>query len=308
VWSELKGRVTATTNVSSLTKLQKADVFLARASELNEFYTNNPTHVSFPEARRLEAVCLSFAAMNGNTSEDSRRMILAEAVRRDTRLSSENRFEVIAWGMQIDIARQSLRTTPAHLAAQEMATRALIAEFPTVSDGYESLLALGRDSPASRGAVILRDLQAMDAPPAVAAEAKSWSNRLSLAGTSLRIVLEEVGLGALAVSMQGKPVVLYTWTVADQTSQQLAKRMAGSTPGVALFGINLDSPSVGAASVSLGETLPGRQYYAKGSNDGLVKRLILSRSRLCYLADKSGVIRDVNASAWFREKVSGLNN
>jgi hypothetical protein len=187
-----------------------------------------------------------------------------------------------------------------------MASRGLVTEFPTVPDGYESRLAIGRDSAPARGREILRVLLGLNAPAHVTADARLWLDRLSIVGTSLGATLVQNGAKTLADSINGKTTVLYTWRVADVSSQRRARSLASSAPSITIIGINLDIAHADAAAFAAREKLPGLQYYRQSAADATTVALKLDRPSLAYLTDKTGIIRDVNASAWFKEKVSTL--
>jgi hypothetical protein len=279
--------------------------FLSQADQLKTFYTTYPSHPSARDAKRLEALALNQAALNGDKTQQSRRTQLVDELRGDTTLPPAQRMEVVAWSKQVAIADQGVKSKTARLRAQEHVTRDLIAEFPTQRLGYESLLSIARESEPNRAAMIVADLLQMSPPAEVAAEATALQARLALVGRSLESILPSPEGQAIVASSTGKVIIIYAWSAARPASLASARRLAQLAPSASMVGVNLDADPTAAEAVATRENLPGVQSYdARGADAPLAAALVFNHPPLAYLVDQSGVIQDVHIASSTREKLS----
>jgi hypothetical protein len=283
-------------NAAPLSRNEVAATFITQADQLRAFYVRFPTHSSVREAKRLECLALIQAALNGNAAMDARRRALVEEVRKDQAVADHDRYEVVAWDRQIGASRSLPGTFAARMAIQEGISRDLVTEFPKVPMGYESLVAVARDSDPARGKVVLRDLVAMPVPPAIGAEAMLLSARLDLVGKSLPAILEQAGMQASARAMTNRPIIVFAWMPGNRASISTAKRFAKLVPTAALLGVCLakDTPEARAAAVK--DKVPGDLHFdSRGAGSPLALTLVLNRAPLVYLVSRDGRIADVNA-------------
>lgn len=313
-WNVVKtyGRATTPSSVTDSkvpkpTREQRSQAFISQADQLKAFYTSYPSHPSAKEAKRLEALSLNHAAFNGDTAHESRRLQMIDEVRKDATIPARSRFEMVAWSYQVAISRLNLAPGSGRLAAQENASRQLIAEFPTVPDGYESLLAVARDIGPVQGPLILNDLVRMPLMGEIGMEARVLSGRYALVGKSFAPILAGTAGAALAEAVRGKAVIVYAWSSTNAASWMAAKRLARLAPRASLIGINLDTNAEEARRTAQKERLPGEQWIdGRGRANAGVVLLQLNSAPLVYLVDSAGIIRDVNALVGASEKLKSL--
>jgi hypothetical protein len=289
------------------TRAEQSRNFISQADQLKAFYTAYPSHPSAKEAKRLETLALSHAALAGDTSQESRRLQLIETVRRDEALPPLSRFEAVAWSRQVEVSRQSLATDAARLSAQEAATRQMIAEFPNLPEGYESLLAVARDAGPVRGPAILNDLRQMPTTGQVQMEVQTLLDRYALVGAALGPMLMKTGFAGLAQRTQGKAIILYAWSYNNPASIAAAKRLAKLAPRAAVIGVNLDPNAEEARRAASEKRLPGDQWAdGNGPGNPIAVLLKMNRAPLVYLVDQAGAIRDINALVGTSSKLTAL--
>lgn len=312
-WLKLQDDVKAARQTGALasgtpvSRADKATAFAATADRLKTFYTANSLHSGTKDARRLEAMCLNYAAFFGNTTVETRRLAAVEIIRKDTTIDAAKRFEVVAWSNQVAINRLNLRSTAARLAEHERSARGLIAEFPAVHLGYDSLLAVARDSDPNKGKAIANDILLLSAPAHIRQQTQELLGRLALVGQSALALLTQAGAKNLADSANGKPVVVYAWSRNDASSLAVAKRLSVTAPNAAVIGVNLDADVAAAQATAASERLPGIQYFdPRTVQSPVALALKFSRPAQAYMADATGLVRDANALLQTREKLAGL--
>jgi hypothetical protein len=289
-------------------KSKRAAMFLDQANQLKQFYTQYPNDAHAKEAKWLEALALNQAALNEDTSQETRRLQLLADVRKDVGIPLSKRFEAVAWSNQVAIARRKLMSRAAFLAAQEEATRSLIAEFPTFTVGYESLCGIAQQSEPSRGRIAARDILAMSsAPAAVKTEAQRLLDRYELVGKQISSILAQGGVPALSSSGTAKVRVFYTWSKDSSHSIADAKRLEKNAPQSSFVGICLDTNVAVAKQAASSVGLPGEQYFHElGTDSPLASALKTGKGMVVYLVDRNGAIRDVQGQEDFSRKVAEL--
>lgn len=270
------------------------------ADRLKDFYTRHPNHPEAKNAKCLEALALVQAWLAGDTSQEARRDQAVAEVRHDKAVSVSLRAELFALADHVAIGKRQDLSHNDKLLAYEGAVRALIGEFPTLPNGYESLMYIARDSRESRGPVLAREVAGMaDAPAWVRTEAQVVAERFGLVGSSLPgLVTPILGRNHALSKSAGRPVVIYTWASTSLVGIMRAKVLAAKVPeGAAIIGVCLDAgDSSVAKNRALAEALPGEQIYdAAGRNGPLVQTLRLFEPGLIYLTDAAGIIRSVSA-------------
>lgn len=286
-----------------------AGALVAQANQLKGFYSQYPTHAAAKEAKRLEGLALSRAAINGDASQDARRRVLLEEIRKDASVPEVKRYEAVAWDRQVTVSRQAPATHAAKMTAQEDISRALVAEFPGVALGYESLLAVAHDSDPARARAVLADLRGMQMqlPPRVASESLILAERLTLIGRPLAAILGPAGAPALATAIKHRPVVLYAWEPGNKYSISTARRMAKMAPSALLIGVCLSTDPIAARTAAQREKIPGEQYLdPRGAASALAITLQFNRAPLVYLVDRAGQIADVNGLVDTGEKLARI--
>ncbi len=282
--------------------------FVDQANELRAFYTQYPTHPYVGEAKRREILALSRAALAGVIDHDQRRLSLLQDVRADTSLPDYRRFEAVAMSLQVGVHRSQHANRTAFLTAQENLTKTLVDEFPNVQDGYESLVAIARESQPNSGTRIATSVA--DSPNASAdlrAEARIVIERFALLGTPIRPLFEGSEVVVLLGQSASKPLVIYTWTKSTPQALAAISKLRRIQPNVSLIGVCLDYDVQGAREAASTASLPGLQYYdARGNDSPLAKALKVGRGLIIYVVDRNGVLRDVQGRTDLNHKLSLL--
>ena len=291
-----------------LTPVQQAAKSADEANRLRAFQTQYPTHPAVREAKRLEALALNHGALMGDATQEARRTLLVTELRADEAIPVVARFEVVAWSLQVENMRRAHPTKAIRLAAHEAVANSLIAEFPTVADGYASLFAVGLQSASDRAGAIARQLINIPATPEVVkAEARRLVERLALIGKPIDELFANNGGTSLRFAKESGPTIIYSWTAGAAPSIALAKRMKQSFPHAEFVGVCLDPDTVNAQRVASASGIPGRQYFdARGVGSPLAAALAMGTPAVVLLADKAGVIRDVQGVQQTKAKLSSF--
>ncbi len=246
--------------------------------------------------------------MAGDETQDTRRSQLLEEIRNDSQLEESRRFEAVATSNQLSIHRQQLRDRPLYLAAQESATRSLIAEFPGVTYGYESLLAIARDSSPEKGKAVAQELMLLPgASPSVKSAAREVVDRFSVLGKPVDQIFAQAGASNLVRARENRVAVIYGWTSAAPQELRVMRQWAARTSGAVFIGICLDADIDHAKNAAASILPPGEQYYdSRGADGALAQALHIGRHPVVYLADRAGLIRDVQANDGFSAKIDVL--
>lgn len=283
----------------ALRKANAATSAKAVADQFRDFRLKYPTHLRSSEARYEEAYALNRAAMHGDMSDDERRKSLLEGIRKDTSISTVQRFRTVAWSQQVAIARAKPATTAARLSMYETAAKALIAEFPSVSDGYESLYAVARDSDTLQSRRILSELLGSSAPESVKAQGRKALARLDLIGRNFNSIYTNANISLPSVTTSS---IVYVWSVKSPSSIRSAKYLSKVFTNIKFIGICLDNDAIVG-----GEDMPGIQVIAERRHmDNLINSLSVDSPTQCFVLDAGGVIRDLGNTLGVSEKIKAL--
>ncbi len=138
---------------------------LDEADRLRADRLADPDKPGAKESGKLEALNLLYAAWLGDTTQDERRGELVEAVRRDEDIPVVERSKVAAYAGNLVVLRQKHLGRDDRLAAYEKVVRSLIAEFPTVAVGYESLWRIAQARSPETARVVAGELADEPAAP-----------------------------------------------------------------------------------------------------------------------------------------------
>lgn len=311
-WERIQGfgelsRANLTLNASGdVVSTQAAKVLhLADATTLRSFSEKYPSHARAAEARLREGLSLQFAALYGDSSNEARRTSLVEELRADARLDSYKRFELVGWSYQVAIRRKNLSTKSDRLREQELATRALISEFPKITVGYESLLAIAEGRPVEQARTTAIEIITKTSDENVKRRASALIERVSLVGRGLGEVAQSVGAEELVRAGLGKITILYSWSKATPRYIEWATRVAGQNPGVHLLGVCVDAdPRQARALIS---DIQVQNAYVFGDMVGakaLIEKLVFTKPGLIYIVDRAGAIRDIHGGSGTAQKLS----
>lgn len=303
-WNTLKATTTellksAEQQPPALRKANAASSAKAVADQFRDFRLKYPTHLLSSEARYEEASALNRAAMHGDMSDDERRQSLVDGIRRDTSISAVQRLQTVAWSQQVVIARAKPTSPAARMSMYESAAKALILEFPSVSDGYESLYAVARDSDPVQARRILSEVLGTSAPEAVKAQGRKALARLDLIGRNFNSICTNANIAAPSVTT---PSIVYVWSTKSPISIRSAKFIARAFADIKLIGICLDN-----GAISGGEDMPGLQVTAERRHmDTLINGLSVDSPTQCFVLDGGGVIREVGHTLGVSGKLKAL--
>lgn len=276
----------------------RIDRLLHAADAAKAFAEAHPEHAKATEAKQLEAKSLLRAAMAGDSSRVDRAKALIAEIRRDARLPAKERVEVVALSEFVRI--RPLSTNRVQFEAEhEKTARALIAEFPSESAGYQALLQFGinTDNPSKLIALAKEIVASPTAPAEAKIAAEQVVARHALVGKSLANLASEATVEATPFELaRGRPAIVYTWTSDSRSSHSLAKTLASlAGRDVLLIGVNLDTDRAAAESVAAAEKLPGSLYYDAAGADGVLARsLFLTHAPLAYVTNASGILCEVS--------------
>jgi len=278
---------------------KQAVKFAGRADDAKEFYTRFPQHPKAVEARKHEALALMQAVRAGDASLKTRTDATVQAFRRDKSVPVEHRVEVVGtYGFSQATSGNASRAE--RLVALEQVARGLVAEFPTQSQGYESLLTVANASDNEKGRSLANELLASESPPAIKQRARLLIAQLELVGQSLATLLAGVDSVALKAALKnGKPTLIYAWILSSPGSIKLAQRLAKTTAvsDFNLFGVSLDQDTVAASQQAASEQLPGILIYDQQGPAGLLATTLkLTQAPQVFFADGQGILRDVHGT------------
>lgn len=288
-------------------RANEAAALLQQANQFRDFRNRNPEHPAVKQAKQKEALALIWSAQMGGTTEEQRRIQLVAEVRQDPDMPAVLKYEVSAWSKQLAVKKVQSANRKSFLATQASIARELIAEFPGLLGGYESLLAVARDSESSAAQGILNELEKMSAPPTVSAEVVFQKERFAMVGRSLPSLLGLADEVLLISPTRNKPVVIYAWSQKIPSSGSLPVVLSGRYPEVFFLGVCLDPDSPAVRAFAVASKLPGTQRFTPSGTAGRFAELLhFKRPGDMLLADTTGIIRDVNGADNPFEKFAAL--
>lgn len=190
---------------------------------------------------------------------------------------------------------------------QETSTRALIAELPRVREGYESLLAIARDTTPELAIGIISDLGRMPTPPDLQTEAAGILARQKLVGRTLADMIATTDV-ADAWRLSDEAVrIVYCWDGASVgTLAPFLAKLAARYPQLRWVGVCIDRDTARARALADGAALVGIHFYNTSTSNPVAEALFFQTARQAYLADRAGVIRNANALMETPRKLKGL--
>lgn len=312
-WAELSAgapRAEALPSGSATERQTAAQACVALADQMKNFAQQRAADTPAAVAAHTEARLLLRAAECGDISRQARLAELVAAVRSDIRVPETARFIVASRFNEAAILTGPKLNHGQLLAAYERSARQMMAEFPEQPEPYLALAALAEDQPDSAAAAKLAaEVQGLPAPVEAKGRAADLASRLALEGQTpgLSVTTEKGRVLALGQARE-KPLVVYTWSAADQNSLNLAKRLESALgDSVVLLGINLDADIRQAKTSRTATGLKSDQVFAFGVTAGPEGApLRLNRPGLVYLFDGQGILRDVRGIQGLREKLTAM--
>ncbi len=279
-----------------LQKEKDIEPLVQRADQYRQFRLKHPQHPKAKEAKCEEAVALLQAGFRGDAAQEVQRGQLVAEIRADKSISAAQRSRVTAYAENLKIMRRKEMPAADRLNEYERVARALVAEFPEVAEGYESLFGIACSRSDEAGLKVAKELQGTAAPEAVKHQARLLIERHSLIGkpvAALTAALPELRARLEQEREKGRAIILYTWSMRNPSSLALAKRLGGeASRQAAHIGLNLDNDVVAAKACATEASVQGEQYYEAQPVAGV---LTMQAPGLVFVIDKKGVITSVSA-------------
>lgn len=263
------------------------------ADKFKDFVGKYPDHAKASDAKCYEAILLLRAQLDGDTLNYGRVQSAVARSLHDKSATSQVRAEMFALADTVAILQQPGQAPKSILAAFERASRKVMAEFPDLPNGYDSLAAIANDSDDAEGAALAKEVAAMSAAPAHArAAAQKVVERFDLDGKSVVTLLDGVPNATSLLGNRQQPVFVYAWSAAVPGSMRRAQALADNVGSkVGLVGICLDTDVAGAKTAAATAKLPGTLIYdSTGAAGEIASRLKLSAPGLMYEIDSNGTI------------------
>jgi len=275
-----------------------ASVALLRADQARVFYNRFPASERVREARKLEAICLINAVVEGKAGEEERMRRTVAAFRADGAIPGWDRA-VVAGTYEFNEARTRIKSAEDMAREFEAVARGLMREFPDQPQGYTSLLTQAMMREPGEGRRMIQEVLDAPAPEEPRLRARRLATRLDLIGEPLMNHLDGFSAG-------GRPSVIYFWSAASPDSLALAARLAPlDAAKVNLIGICIDADPVAAARAATG--LPGRLLYPAETKQGdQLDRIGADEAPALYLVDAAGNVTDVRGLTNLDEKLGSL--
>ncbi len=266
---------------------------IALADDFRGFYSENPGHSAASKARAYEALSLVKAWKAGDRSQQSRREAAVASVRADTTVPVELRAEVVATAENTAIEQRPFRGHGERIKAFAEGAERISKEFPSWETGFESLIGIARVSePVDASAILSKVISNANTPQHLKTAAMAEQARLGLIGQNLAQLLRPQDQAALRQLTPNVPVVVYTWSSEDPSSQFMAKSLAERLdPQVQQIGINLENGDQGGGGRGKPNyyDLPGL-LLQDDPQMRLSSALHLNQPGMTYLVDSAGVI------------------
>lgn len=303
---DLGFRVGSTTR---MTRTERTAQYLARAAQARSFQNPGAIDSLLGESKRVEVLNLIWAALHGDTTQRGRMNELVAIVRRDPVLPEIRRFEVVAWAQQADLTAQRGAGGTARMRALEANARALVAEFPRVREGYESLVAVARDTTPEDATRIVGDLVTLRAPADVQQEAAGILALQTLVGRPFKEIMGATAGTESWSALEGSVRIVYCWDGSALGSlAPFLKKLAARHPQVRWIGVCIDPNVEQARSLALGAALVGTLHYGGTGPNAAADALSFHLSGQAVLVDRAGIIRSANALTDINRKMGGLGS
>lgn len=264
--------------------------YLTEANRWRKFSTDYPQSARAKTAKRLEAVNLIRAAQNGDHGSDTRWVDLVSELRNDQDLPSRDRYQMVVMADFLEVQIQPGLGALGRIAGYERVARKLIQDFPGEPGGYESMLAVARNTQPSKGRGLAQELLGTAAQNEVKNEARILIGRYELVGTN---ILDRLNHAGSSFDLNPElPTVIYAWATWNPRSMAQAVWLKKQAAQVNLIGLCLDTDIVKARKT--GEALSDRQVYdEKGRKGTLAEALFLTDAGWVYQVSRDGVVLNV---------------
>lgn len=301
-----KLRTAGLAKASTVTAKQKnIEQLVQRADQFHQFRLKYPQHAKAAEAKCQEAVTLFRAGLQGDSTQESQRNQLVVEIRADKSIAGSQRCSITAYAENLKIMRRKDLSPDARLDEFERVARALIAEFPELPAGYESLLGIACMRSDEAGLQVAKELAGTAVPEPVKQQVCTVIYRQSLIGKPvLELVATMPGLKTAFEQQQGHPILLYTWSVQSPPSVALAQKLSSELPPkVGMIGLNLDD-DVAAAKASVDAAhLRGEHCFAARATAGV---LTMHGPGLIFIIDEKGLLTSVSAQRNLANIIKGF--
>lgn len=286
--------------------------YLTEATSLRtESEKLDPDSDETKELERLEALALFQAAFLGDETQKSRRETIVAELRSSESIPPGKRAELVALMGNLEVSQQLGESIEKRISDHEKVTRAVLAEFPEYTAGYESLFGLAMSRSEAAAVEVASEILEMPAPEPLQERAWFLLNRHSMIGHP---ILDYVaGLDEIekaVTSYEGSPIIVYSWASWHSGSVEMARAIVDQAPpGTGLIGVNLDTQVGSARNAVASEGLSNVQLYDPDGPQGRIARaLSLNEAPVAILVDREGIVTSVSAHRSLSSAFASLSN
>ena len=273
-----------------------------KLEQARAFQSSHPDDPRHNAARKIEATALLKLQQMANRKPSPLEDAFIDACISDASLPATDRYDISALAKDVRADRSAIKDIDGARALRARHAGELAREFPDDPRGYGYLLAVAKSLPSGQAVTIANELLASGAPANIKEGADGLLAQKNMEGQILHIN----GLDLAAYN--GRPVVIYTWSVQQPEIFEFVKRRC-VVPGVKLIGVNIDTGADAAAARQLAQELkpPGDLYYDGGGMDGpIASQLRLQTAISVYIIDAEGRLVDTRGHENTTEKLKAL--
>lgn len=271
----------------------RAAAFLEAANDAREFASRFPQSQRVRTARKMEALNLVRAAEAGAVEVEERARSAGLRFRNDAGNDEQDRFQVAAAMVHLEVARKRLSTNEEILAEHERRADDLLAEFPDNPEVYRMYTGIMRNTDRATAARLASKVINMASPGEIKELAQTILDQYELVGTKPDIQFDDVdGSRFDLASLKGKIVVIEVWNGA--MGRRVNDVILGDRRSqIALVGLNIDQDDASdSARVSAGATRgPAASYFdRRGMQSPLARLLHVYDAPCVFVLDRAGTV------------------
>lgn len=285
-------------NPSDSAAISASDAEISRlksaSAAAHTYAANYPTDKHTADAKRIEITALLEAAQLGAQDVAPSAVSGGTAFRADHTNPVHDRFEVAVAMQALSFSAANPHTRVIDSgAAYQSAVDALHTEFGDIPEVFAKYLELIRTADSATATQVAQQLQAMNAPAAIKAEASQVAGRAALMGAA--IDFSKLVSGAKAADLQNPigPTIVYFWNAgAGYSDLDILARFRTTLPsGSRLVYVGLGGTAVTAPDTAAHIPAPGPEYFdAKYFSGALATYLHVRETPYVFVLNRSGTL------------------